>query len=66
MRVLDRIHPPAAHRILLVNADAVQEDRPAVQQDVCAARLDGAKAEGVDDLVDLAGLDHVARRRRNA
>ena len=62
-RNLDRIRPPAAHQVLLVNADAAQEDRLVVRQDVRATRLDGAKADAVGDLVGVARQDHVVQWR---
>jgi hypothetical protein len=40
-----------------------QTDKIGVQQDVCAARFDGAKADAVGDLVGLAGQDHLVQRQ---
>ena len=47
--ILCRCGTSAAVRFLLVQADALQEDRVAVEQYLLAARLDGAETDAVDD-----------------
>ena len=47
--VFGRVGPPAAVSLLVVDADALEEDGLAVEQDLLVACLDGAEADLVGD-----------------